>query len=79
MASRRAILGLGLFAVLGVTVLTHVHAAEQPPAPSEDLLEYLGNFEEANQDWSDFIAAAAAERDPPARTDAPAAKAKADK
>jgi len=76
---RRDAIWRGLLAILGTVVLVRAQA-DQAPAPSDDLLEYLGHFEEADQDWSDFIAAAAAQREQPKRADAASdAKAKADK
>jgi hypothetical protein len=53
--------------------------ADQPPAPSDELLEYLGKFEDVDQAWSDLVAAAAATREPQKQTDtAAAAKPRAD-
>jgi hypothetical protein len=65
--------------MLGIVAFGHAQA-EQPPAPSDELLEYLGQFEEADQDWGDLVVAAAAARQAPKQTDAvPAAKPKAEK
>jgi hypothetical protein len=80
MASRRALWRRVAIAVLGAAMIGRAQAADPPPLPDDELLEYLGKFEEADQDWSDFIAAAAADHEQTARTDAPpAAKVKTDK
>ena len=64
----RCVLWRGLLAVLGVAALSAADA-DRTPTPSDDLLEYLGKVEEADQAWSDFIEAATTERDAPKRAE----------
>lgn len=79
MASR-AIWRRALFALVSSLMLGRVHAADPVPTPSDELLEYLGTIEETDQDLTEFVAAAAADHQDSARTEAgSAAKVKAEK